>query len=106
MCIRDRIDVLNRFHVRVPKGVPLIGGMDFGFDLSHVSAPQLPMLAKGGYVGPNQPPLVMIGDNRHEGEIVAPESKLRPVSYTHLAVYKRQTQSNHNVDTAGEELGM
>ena len=75
--VNGMIDVLNRFHVRVPKGVPLIGGMDFGFDLSHVSAPQLPMLAKGGYVGPNQPQLVMIGDNRHEGEIVAPESKLR-----------------------------
>lgn len=37
---------------------------------------KIPLLANGGYVGPNQPQLAMIGDNRIEGEIVAPESKL------------------------------
>lgn len=48
-----------------------------GIDISpQVSAPQIPHLAQGGYVGPNQPQLAMIGDNRREGEIVAPESKL------------------------------
>lgn len=38
--------------------------------------PNIPMLAQGGYVKANQPQLAMIGDNRHQGEIVAPEDKL------------------------------
>lgn len=40
-------------------------------------APQIPMLAEGGYVGANQPRLAMIGDNKREGEIVSPESKFQ-----------------------------
>lgn len=36
----------------------------------------LPRLAQGGFVEANTPQLAMIGDNRHEGEIVAPESKI------------------------------
>lgn len=38
--------------------------------------PRIPMLAQGGYVKANQPQLAMIGDNRHQGEVVAPEDKL------------------------------
>lgn len=33
-------------------------------------------LAQGGYVKANTPQLAMIGDNRHQGEVVAPEDKL------------------------------
>ena len=36
----------------------------------------IPHLAQGGYVKKNTPQLAMIGDNRHQGEIVAPENKL------------------------------
>jgi hypothetical protein len=42
--------------------------------------PKIPALANGGYVGANQPQLAMIGDNKREGEIVAPESKLRQLA--------------------------
>ena len=38
--------------------------------------PKLPLLAQGGWVGKNTPQLAVVGDNRHEGEIVAPDSKL------------------------------
>ena len=41
-----------------------------------VNIGKLPMLAQGGYVKKNTPQLAMIGDNRHQGEIVAPENKL------------------------------
>lgn len=33
-------------------------------------------LAQGGYVKKNTPQLAMIGDNRHQGEVVAPENKM------------------------------
>ena len=36
----------------------------------------IPRLAQGGYVRANTPQLAMIGDNRHQGEIVAPENKM------------------------------
>ena len=36
----------------------------------------LPTLAQGGFVKANTPQLAVIGDNKREGEIVAPESKL------------------------------
>ena len=38
------------------------------------------MLAEGGYVKPNTPQLAMIGDNRHQGEVVAPEDKLKEMA--------------------------
>jgi len=36
----------------------------------------IPLLAQGGYVKKNTPQLAVIGDNRHQGEVVAPEDKL------------------------------
>ena len=40
----------------------------------------VPYLAQGGYVKRNTPQLAMIGDNRHQGEIVAPEDKIYQIS--------------------------
>lgn len=37
---------------------------------------RVPRLAQGGYVKKNTPQLAMIGDNRHQGEVVAPENKM------------------------------
>lgn len=36
----------------------------------------LPRLAQGGFVKANTPQIAMIGDNKHYGEIVAPENKM------------------------------
>lgn len=40
----------------------------------------IPKLAQGGYVKKNTPQLAMIGDNRHQGEVVAPERKLEEMA--------------------------
>lgn len=37
-------------------------------------------LAEGGFVKANTPQLALIGDNRHQGEVVAPEDKLRQLA--------------------------
>jgi phage-related protein len=42
-------------------------------ELSKVS---LPKLAQGGYVAANTPQLAVVGDNKREGEIITPESKI------------------------------
>lgn len=38
---------------------------------------KIPRLAQGGWVRANNPQLALIGDNRHEPEIVSPESKIK-----------------------------
>ena len=67
---------INKLSFKVPNWVPGIGGEDFGFHLPEANFSKIPYLAQGGYVKPNTPQLAMIGDNRHQGEVVAPEDKL------------------------------
>lgn len=67
---------VNKLSFKVPNWVPGIGGEDFGFHLPEADFSKIPYLAQGGYVKPNTPQLAMIGDNRHQGEVVAPEDKL------------------------------
>lgn len=69
---------LNSISIDLPDWLQELTGMtSVGFDVPTWSAPQIPYLAKGGYVKPNAPQLAMIGDNRHQGEVVAPEDKLQ-----------------------------
>lgn len=67
---------VNKLSFKVPNWVPGIGGEDFGFHLPEADFSKIPYLAQGGYVKPNTPQIAMIGDNRHQGEVVAPEDKL------------------------------
>lgn len=68
---------LNNLSFDVPDWVPLIGGKTFGFNIPKLSPSKIPYLAQGGFVRANTPQLAMIGDNRHYGEVVAPENKLQ-----------------------------
>lgn len=61
--------------------VSSIVGKSFGT----ISTVSLPRLAQGGYVKANTPQLAMIGDNRHQGEVVAPEDKI-------MDLYKKANQ--------------
>lgn len=73
-------NMLNNMHVEIPDWVPGIGGGTLGFNLPTWTPAQIPYLAEGGYVKKNAPQLAMIGDNRHYGEIVAPENKLEEMA--------------------------
>ena len=53
-----------------------------GVNIGKIKNLSLPRLAEGGYVKANTPQLAMIGDNKHHGEIVAPEDKI-------LSLYKQ-----------------
>lgn len=70
------ISALNKVSFKIPDWVPVVGGKNFGFNVPEISKVSLPRLASGGYVAANTPQLAIIGDNKHEGEIVAPESKI------------------------------
>ena len=57
------------------RGISVMGVSPFAW-IGRISTPQIPMLAQGGFVKANTPQLAMIGDNKHYGEIVAPENKM------------------------------
>lgn len=60
---------------------PITGTRHYGhYGMSLPRVPTIPHLAQGGYVKPNTPQLAMIGDNLHQGEIVAPEDKLKKMA--------------------------
>lgn len=74
------IDMINKMigglnKIKVPGWVPGLGGKG-------INIPKIPKLAQGGFVKANTPRLAMIGDNRHYGEIVAPEDKLQAMVNT------------------------
>lgn len=50
-----------------------------GVSINELSRINIPRLAEGGWVAANNPQLAIVGDNRREGEIIAPESKIREV---------------------------
>ncbi|MCI8410233.1 MAG: hypothetical protein HFJ09_13340 [Lachnospiraceae bacterium] len=66
------IKKVNKLASKLPDWMPGGGGIPT-IDTSKI---KIPPLATGGYVKPNTPQLAMIGDNRHQGEVVAPEDKL------------------------------
>lgn len=70
--------------LRMIRNATIAGFQPFSW-LPSVSVPQIPYLAQGGYVKANTPQLAMIGDNRHQGEVVAPEDKL-------MSLYKKANQ--------------
>lgn len=75
--INKMIDALNSISFDIPDWVPELGGKSFGFDIPSIPEVKLPRLAQGGFVRANTPQLAMIGDNRHYGEVVAPEDKMQ-----------------------------
>ena len=69
---------LNNISIDLPGWLQdLTGYSSIGFDIQPWTAPQIDYLAQGGFVEKNTPRLAVIGDNRHQGEIVAPEDKLQ-----------------------------
>lgn len=60
---------------------PITGTRHYGhYGMSLPRVPTIPHLAQGAYVKPNTPQLAMIGDNLHQGEVIAPENKLREMA--------------------------
>lgn len=88
------IDTLNNLQVHIPDWVPLFGDKTLGFNINHMGEVSLPRLAQGGFVKANTPQLAMIGDNKTQGEIVAPEGKMLEMVLTALKLFKAQENNN------------
>lgn len=73
-----------------------------GVNISKLNTLNIPRLAEGGYVKANTPQLAMIGDNKYQGEVVAPEDKMLDMILTALKMFKDQDSSNQNKDNGKE----
>ena len=87
---------LNKMSFNIPDWVPGIGGKKWGFNFAMSSNASLPRLAQGGWVEPNKPRPVIVGDNKREGEIIAPESKIYDQTYRAALAAQNAKQQNSN----------
>lgn len=97
------VGALNNLSFDIPEWVPKFGGKSLGFNIPELGAIKIPKLAQGGYVKANQPQLAMIGDNKTQGEIVAPEGKMMEVMIQALQAFFSQMESRQsNNNNAGD----
>ena len=94
--INALIRALNKLSFTVPDWVPKIGGQKFSLNIKEASEVSIPRLATGGYVAANTPRLVVVGDNKREGEIIAPESKIAEAVARGLAMVLSKLQGKNN----------
>lgn len=88
--------------LRMIRNATIAGFQPFSW-LPSVYVPHIPYLAQGGYVKANTPQLAMIGDNRHQGEVVAPEDKLHSIMAEELSKFQGN-ESNSEVISLLKEI--
>ena len=97
------IRALNRLHITIPSWLPVsFAGKTFGFNISTLTAPQIPYLAKGAVIPPNAPFMAVLGDQRNGNNIEAPENLIRKIvreetSGNNGGTYKFTAQINRRV---------
>ena len=70
--VNAMVRTLNALSFEVPKWVPSIGGTKFSLGLKTVDLPNIPYLAQGAVLPPNQPFLAVVGDQRSGTNVEAP----------------------------------
>ena len=70
--LNSAIDALNSLSVDIPDWVPVVGGNHLGFNVSHITAPQIPYLAQGAVIPANREFLAVLGDQTHGTNVEAP----------------------------------
>ena len=70
---------INKLSFNVPDWVPGIGGNKLGFNIPQVPQVQIPRLAQGAVIPPNQQFAAILGDQRHGRNLEAPEGLIRQI---------------------------
>lgn len=89
--------------LRMIRNATIAGFQPFSW-LPSVYVPHIPYLAQGGYVKANTPQLAMIGDNRHQGEVVAPEDKLHSIMSEELSKFQGNGNNSEVISLLKEIL--
>ena len=66
------VDLLNGLSFDVPEFAQGVLGERFGFNIGHVTAPQIPYLAQGAVIPPNREFMAVLGDQSHGTNVEAP----------------------------------
>ena len=88
--INGMINALNGLSFSVPDWVPVIGGDTFGFNLSTITAPQIPYLAKGAVFKGGNPFLAVVNDQKRGQTNVETPLKVIQVPSTRALNYSLQ----------------
>lgn len=70
---------INKLSFDIPEWFPVGGGSKFGFDIPFIPKVQIPRLAQGAVIPPNQQFAAILGDQRHGRNLEAPESLIRQI---------------------------
>lgn len=74
--ISGAVGIINGFISAINFAIGIINKIP-GVNISKLTPLEAPQLAEGGYVRPNKPMPVIVGDNKKEGEIISPISKMK-----------------------------
>lgn len=89
-------NTINGFIKAINNAIGVINKIP-GVNISLIRELTIPKLATGGYLKANNPQLAIVGDNKREGEIVTPESKIR--EQVRLALADMGTIVNNGIQT-------
>lgn len=95
--------IVNKFVNMINGAIDIINAIP-GVNIGKLNQLNLPRLAQGGYVKANTPQLAVIGDNKHQGEVVAPEDKMLDMILTALKMFQEQNSNNNNNNDGGREI--
>lgn len=97
------IEALNSISIDVPKNIPKIGGIKFGFDIPTLGKVSIPRLATGAVIPPRAEFAAILGDQRSGTNIEAPESLIRSIVADEIG--KINIQPQVVVQASGDNAG-
>lgn len=97
------IEALNSISIDVPKNIPKIGGIKFGFDIPTLGKVSIPRLATGAVIPPRAEFAAILGDQSNGRNIEAPESLIRNIVADEIG--KINFQPRVNVIASGDNAG-
>ncbi len=95
--------IVNKFVNMINGAIDVINAIP-GVNIGKLNQLNLPRLAQGGYVKANTPQLAVIGDNKHQGEVVAPEDKMLDMVLTALKMFQDQNNNNQSNNTQAQNI--
>lgn len=74
----------------MPDGIPGLGGKHIGFDITHITAPQIPYLAQGAVIPANHEFLAVLGDQSSGTNVEAPLETIKEALAEVMTAYGGQ----------------
>lgn len=97
--INGMIRAMNKLSFDIPDWVPGLGGKSFGFNLSELTAPQIPLLAEGAVIEPNRPFAAVLGDQKAGTNVEAPLDTIKQAVAEVLSEMSLAVNINATPDT-------